>query len=208
MPLKAPAIAPAFSWTGSYVWRGRGRRVGAQQPLRQCRYLLSPALRLHRHGRAGCRNPGHSRFSFPGTTPLPGIVTLDSGPRSSFLGGVQAGYNVQFGSTVVGIEGQIDGLKVSRAFAFTGPSLTSNGIGATFWSESLTGAGTIERNVEGSLRGRVGQARDRWRVSGTGGVAVTSLRGARNLQLQSHTWADPRADCRIGQPDRQFVKRQ
>jgi len=83
---------------------------------------------------------------------------------------------VQFGSTVVGIEGQIDGLKVSRAFAFTGPSLTSNGIGATFWSESLTGAGTIERNVEGSLRGCVGQARDRWLVSGTGGVAVTSLR--------------------------------
>jgi opacity protein-like surface antigen len=107
----------------------------------------------------------------PGTFPLPGTVNLASS-RGSFLGGVQAGYNWQFGSTVLGLEGQIDGLKVSQAFAFAGPALTAT----TFWSESLTGGGTIERDFEGSLRGRVGQAWDRWLVYGTGGVAVTSVR--------------------------------
>src|SRR5215472_3198085 len=159
MPLKAPPIVPVFSWTGFYVgvnaggvWdRGRFSSDTATYSLPPFAFTDTAGLFTG--------FPGNLVF-VPGTFPLPGTVTIDSGRRSSFLGGVQAGYNWQSGSTVFGVEGQVDGLKVSRAFNFAGPALASG----TFWAESLTGAGTIERTIEGSLRGRVGQAWDRWLV--------------------------------------------
>ena len=174
MPLKAPALAPVFSWTGFYVGVNAGGVWDRSSfDLDPGGYSLPPFSFTDVTG-AFTGFPG-TFVIVPGTFPLPGTVTLDSGRRSSFLGGVQAGYNWQFGSTVVGLEGQVDGLKVSRAFAFTGPALAIPS-GTTFVSDSLTGAGTIERDIEGSFRGRIGQAWDRWLVYGTGGVAVTSVR--------------------------------
>jgi outer membrane immunogenic protein len=174
MRLKAPPPAPAFSWTGFYVGANAGgvwdRGSFSADPAS---FTLPPFAFTDTVG-LFTGAPGTLVF-VPGTFPLPGTLTLDSGQHGSFLGGVQAGYNWQFGSTVVGIEGQVDGLKVSQAFALAGPSRTFNGV-ATFAAESLTGAGTIERDLEGSLRGRFGQAWDRWLVYGTGGVAVTSVR--------------------------------
>jgi outer membrane immunogenic protein len=167
MPLKAPPlVVPPFSWAGFYIGVNAGGVWDRSSfGLDPGGYALPPFAFI---------DAGIPTF-VPGTIPLPGTVTLDSGRRGSFLGGVQAGYNWQFGSTVVGLEGQIDGLKVSQAFAFAGPALNFP-IGATSVSESLTGAGTIERDIEGSFRGRIGHAWDRWLVYGTGGVAVTSVR--------------------------------
>ena len=175
MPLKAPPlVVPAFSWAGFYVGVNAGgvwdRSSFSADPGG---YMLPPLLFTDVTG--GFTGIPGIILAIPGTISLPGTVTLDSGHHGSFLGGVQAGYNWQFGSTVVGLEGQIDGLKVSQAFAFAGPAQTFTGI-TTSVSESLTGAGTIERDFEGSLRGRIGQAWDRWLVYGTGGVAVTSVR--------------------------------
>jgi outer membrane immunogenic protein len=173
MPLKAPPlVVPPFSWAGFYVGVNAGGDWDRSSFSADANSYALPPFAFNDPGTF----TGFPSIVFvPGTFALPGTVTLDSGHRGSFLGGVQAGYNWQFGSTVLGLEGQLDGLKVSRAFAFTGPALTSTGI-ATFWSESLTGAGTIERDIEGSFRGRIGQAWDRWLVYGTGGVAVTSVR--------------------------------
>jgi outer membrane immunogenic protein len=177
MPLKAPPlVVPPFSWAGFYVGVNAGGVWDRSSfGLDPGGYALPPLLFTDVTG-AFTGFPGII-LVIPGTIPLPGTVTLDSGRRSSFLGGVQAGYNWQFGSTVVGLEGQVDGLKVSQAFAFAGPADTFGGVTpGTFVSRSLTGAGTIERDIEGSFRGRVGQAWDRWLVYGTGGVAVTSVR--------------------------------
>ena len=174
MLVKAPPPIVPFGWTGFYV----GGNLGGAWDRDSFNpdpgsYRLPPFAFLDTAGLfAG--NPGTLVF-VPGTIPLPGTVTLDSGRRGSFLGGLQAGYNWQLGSLVYGLEGQIDGLKVSRAFAFAGPSITSIGL-ATFWSENLNGSGTLERDMEGSFRGRLGYAMDRLLIYGTGGVAVTNVR--------------------------------
>src|SRR5262249_231749 len=88
------------------------------------------------------------------------------------------------GPVVYGLEAQMSGLNVSRAFAFAGPALTFNGV-ATSVSESLSGSGTIERHWEGAFRGRLGYAQGRWLFYGTGGVAVSSItaRGAFGYNL-------------------------
>jgi outer membrane immunogenic protein len=178
LPLKAPPlVVPPFSWAGFYVGVNAGGVWDRSSfDLDPGGYSL-PSIFFNDPTGAFAGLGPVAIVLIPGTIPLPGTVTLDSGRRSSFLGGVQAGYNWQFGSTVVGLEGQVDGLKVSQAFAFVGPAQTFTGAApGTFISRSLTGAGTIERDIEGSLRGRVGHAWDRWLVYGTGGVAVTSVR--------------------------------
>jgi outer membrane immunogenic protein len=176
MPLKAPPlVAPPFSWAGFYVGVNAGGVWDRSSfSLDPGGYMLPPVFFNDPTGAFAGLGPV-AVVLIPGTIPLPGTVTLDSGRRSSFLGGVQAGYNWQFGSTVLGLEGQVDGLKVSQAFAFAGPAQTFTGV-ATFVSRSLTGAGTVERDIEGSFRGRIGHAWDRWLVYGTGGVAATSVR--------------------------------
>src|SRR5262249_15943857 len=155
-------------WTGFYVGGNLGGAWDRDSfNLDPGSYRLPPFAFLDTAGLfAG--NPGTLVF-VPGTFPLPGTVTLDSGRRGSFLGGLQAGYNWQLGSVVYGLEGQIDGLKVSRAFAFAGPSITSIGL-ATFWYENLNGSGTLERDMEGSFpwaarlrHGSAADLRNRWR---------------------------------------------
>jgi outer membrane immunogenic protein len=176
-----PASAP-FSWAGFYVGGNLGGTWdrGSVDPA-GFGYSLPP---FAFNDPGGLFNGAPGLVFVPGTFPLPGALVVDSSIRSSFLGGVQVGHNWQTGPWVYGVEGQADGLKVSRAFAFAGPSLTFAGI-STFASEGLNGAGTIEREFEGSLRGRLGRARDRLLVYGTGGVAVTGLRarGALNYNL-------------------------
>ncbi len=181
MDVTAQPILP-FGWTGFYA----GANLGSVQDRET--FNLDPgsgyALPPFEFVDAAGFFAGPSVI-VPGTIPLPGAVTLDSG-HGSFIGGLQAGYNRQFGSMVYGLEGEIDGLKVSQAFAFAGPSLRFIG-NAVSVSESLNGTGTFERQFEGSFRGRIGYALDRLLLYGTGGVAVTSVKAqaafAYNLAL-------------------------
>jgi outer membrane immunogenic protein len=114
MSFKAPPpVAPPFSWAGFYAganaggaWDDSGFAADPGQ------YMLSPfAFRDNAGAFTGI--PGILVF-VPGTFPLPGRVAVGSN-RGSFLGGVQVGYNWQFGTTVLGLEGQIDSLKASRS---------------------------------------------------------------------------------------------
>jgi outer membrane immunogenic protein len=178
MALKAPPAPTAFSWAGFYVGANAGGTWdgGRFSSSTGAGYTLPPFAFSDPNG---VFVPGGSFLVFvPGTIPLPGTAGLGGG--RSFLGGLQAGYNWQVGALVYGLEGQIDGLKVSRALGFTGPALTFTGI-SSFTSESLTGSGTIERDLEGSFRARFGYARDRWLVYGTAGVAVTSISARGNF---------------------------
>jgi outer membrane immunogenic protein len=176
MVLKAPPpLAPASRWAGLYV----GANAGGVWD-RSDFAPTGPGFLLPPFAFADPNSlifpPPPTNFNFvPGTFPQPGTVTPASSRRASFVGGGQAGYNWQSGPTVFGIEGDIQGLKNSQGFVFgTEPFILTTA--GSFLRSILAGTGTIERDIQGSLRGRFGQAYDRLLVYGTGGLAVTHLK--------------------------------
>jgi outer membrane immunogenic protein len=83
-----------------------------------------------------------------------GDVTNSIASPSGVIGGVQAGYNWQFGQWVVGLEGDIQGSGASDTFAA--------------WKFSNPWFGT--------LRGRGGFAMNNILIYGTGGLAFGNVR--------------------------------
>jgi outer membrane immunogenic protein len=170
MPLKAPPMAPIYDWSGFYVgvnaggvW-DRGNLTdtsGAAFSFAPFAFISPPAF-----------PPAGIPTLVPGTIPLPGTLTVGSGQHSSFVGGGQIGYNWQSGRWVYGLEGQIQGLKTGQDFAFAAQEV----ITLPFVTHTLTGNGTLERDIQAALRGRLGYTWDRLLVYGTGGVAFTRLK--------------------------------
>jgi outer membrane immunogenic protein len=102
MPFKAPAYAPAFSWTGTYVGANVGGIWGT--------FDVGPA----------------STNNVNGLVVAPGTMSINN---SSLIGGVQAGYNWQIGQWVLGLEQdyQFTGLKQTATFATpSGPFLSGD----------------------------------------------------------------------------------
>jgi outer membrane immunogenic protein len=166
MPLKAPPMAPIYDWSGFYVgvnaggvW-DRGNLTDTSGSV----FALAPF--------AFISAAGVPTF-VPGTIPLPGTLTVGSGQHGSFVGGGQVGYNWQSGRWVYGLEGQIQGLKTGQDFAF---AFQPGVFVFPFATNALTGNGTIERDIQAALRGRLGYTWDRLLVYGTGGVAFTRLK--------------------------------
>jgi outer membrane immunogenic protein len=134
---KGPPIytppVPVFTWTGVYV----GGQIGYQWGQSRDPYL--DALGVE-------------------SVPLP-LAHSDSG----IVGGAHIGYNYQFSSFVLGIEGDVNGssYRGSEYSVFEGdvPLGESTRIG-----------------IEGSIRGRIGWAWDRVLIYGTGGVAFASVK--------------------------------
>jgi outer membrane immunogenic protein len=147
----APFVAaiPVFTWTGFYI----GAQVG---------YAW-----------------GDDENNFPSNALVFNGVTYEpfdsgfGGDNDSFLAGVHAGYNYQFGSIVVGIEGDVEGLfGDDEDDDFTGVVFNANtGLPATFAFNS----GTLD--WQGSIRGRVGFAFDRAMIYATGGFAFGGVSG-------------------------------
>jgi outer membrane immunogenic protein len=100
--------------------------------------------------------------TFPGLPPAP--ATYYGAPRTvkadGFVGGVQAGYNAQFGALVLGVEAD---------YQFADLDRTTNYLGSVAGPYYLTNA---KLNQFGTVRGRVGYAFDRFMVYGTGGLAA------------------------------------
>lgn len=97
MPLKAPAMAPAWNWSGFYIGLNAG---GAW---------------------------GRSNVTYvPPGPPFTGVAAaysaIGSGPvnSSGFTGGAQAGYNWQSGLVVFGLEGDINAFDLHGGFTQTG----------------------------------------------------------------------------------------
>jgi opacity protein-like surface antigen len=88
---------------------------------------------------------------------LPGNTIY--GGLTEFIGGVQAGYNVQIGRLLFGVEGDFDGTTFNHP-AMPTPTL-----------------GSISQNWIGTMAGRFGITSDRWLVYGRagGGWAQTNL---------------------------------
>jgi outer membrane immunogenic protein len=90
--------------------------------------------------------------------PVLGPQSIGVGSRSGFIGGGQAGYNIQSGALVYGIETDIQGIA-------TGSSVNWGPYGFLHVSTSGNGGWL------GTTRGRVGYAIDRTLLYVTGGVA-------------------------------------
>ncbi|HEY5794262.1 MAG TPA: outer membrane protein [Bosea sp. (in: a-proteobacteria)] len=75
----------------------------------------------------------------------------------SALGGAHAGFNYQVGSIVFGIEGDLEGLDAGETLI--APGMTAR----------------VKRDWQGSARGRVGFAMDRFMIYATGGAAFTDF---------------------------------
>jgi outer membrane immunogenic protein len=150
-----PAAAPIFSWTGFYGGVNVGYSFG----------------RAHDDFNAFVPEPG-----FPCSPVLGGGALCPAGSDSSSMkgaiGGLQAGYNAQFGRYLAGIETdiQISGQKGSDSlgFAFPNPPIATPVVLAVSETESLKWLGT--------LRGRLGVTSDRWLVYGTGGLAYGEVK--------------------------------
>jgi outer membrane immunogenic protein len=129
---KAPVAAPIWSWTGFYV----GATVGGAS------------------ARSNISNPSNDYF-FP-------VGSSFNSDQSGVIGGIEAGYNWQVNSLVLGIEGDISAASLNRstsAGTLAQPTDTFNG--------NMTALST--------LRGRIGWAFDRVLIYGTGGVAFANL---------------------------------
>jgi outer membrane immunogenic protein len=155
MPVKAPGPAPvyAWSWAGFYVGAHVGYGWGDFDFRDPYVKLNQPVLFL------------------PGL--LVGIPLERSFDGNGFLGGFQAGVNAQFGSVVVGVEGDVSWMKIDGAFRST-----SSGFGG-----ALTTSEGVSAKLDwlATLRARLGWAFDRFLVYGTGGVAFGGVDGAGDI---------------------------
>ncbi|MGB3865830.1 MAG: outer membrane protein [Xanthobacteraceae bacterium] len=93
-----------------------------------------------------------------------GSVSHNPTRPSGFSGGIQAGYNVQSGPLVIGLEGDLQLNGAENRFAG--------------WKFNNPWFGTV--------RGRLGYAMNNVLIYGTGGLAFGTLNGETALQRESH----------------------
>lgn len=151
----APYVAaPIFTWTGFYV----GLNAGAG---------------------FNNKNNGFTNTGF-GTTTFSNTGFGSSGNSTAFTGGAQAGYNMQFGSFVAGIEADINYLDRGNnggAMGTTGTSSTTAGGVTTTTVTTYSFARGSNNNYFGTVRGRLGIAFDRFLPYITGGFAFGGKNG-------------------------------
>lgn len=145
--------APAFTWSGFYVGLNAG---------------------------AGFNSKNDGGISSTGLSPVNNpVYSGGSGNDAGFTGGAQAGYNMQFGSFVAGVEADINFLNRNRGGSglFPAPAdLNPNGSSQSIYDDRTDFA--VSRgngsNWFGTVRGRLGVAFDRVLIFGTGGLAFSS----------------------------------
>jgi len=132
----APVIAavPLFTWTGFYVGAQAGYAWGENET---------------------------SLFFDGAAVDTDGLGDFDN---DGFVGGVHAGYNVQFGSFVVGLEADIEAAGIDGDLTVTDPTLPGYAAGVS-----------SDINFQGSLRARAGVAFDRALLYVTGGLAFANI---------------------------------
>jgi len=126
------AVVPVFTWTGFYVGAQAGYAWGDSD------------------SRLFVGGVDVTAAAFPDGTDY---------DTDGFVGGVHAGYNVQFGSFVVGVEGDIEAASIDGDRSFT----------------DLGVAASTDIDFQGSLRARAGVAFDRALLYVTGGLAFANI---------------------------------
>jgi outer membrane immunogenic protein len=134
LPVKAPPMVvpePIYNWTGFYI----GGHVG------------------------GAWTDQHETELAPGSASFPTGTAFTARHASGAVGGVQAGYNLQFSNVVLGIEGEWSATDVGST---TTTVSTLNGFVST--SSART------KDIE-SVAGRLGYAVNNWLIYAKGGGA-------------------------------------
>jgi outer membrane immunogenic protein len=147
----APVVAP-FSWTGLYV----GGTVGAART--KADVTMSTA---------------NGTFPLYDPADIPSLNAFGSPSLSqtNAIFGAKAGYNQQWGSFVLGLEGDISSFHFNPTVANAGnPFVTFPGFGSAQMSTN------VETSWLATIRGRVGFALDHWLLYGTGGVAFANVK--------------------------------
>lgn len=148
-----PPAAVVFDWTGFYVGVNAGGAWGRSN-------TASPLAN------SGC-----------GQCYIPSVVTdinaqsLRTLNATAFTGGVQAGYNVQVGNWVLGVEADVNSFRLTASSIVTAAFTFFPGPGAL-----PTYTDTIATNWLVTARGRTGFAFGNTFVYATGGVAFTDLK--------------------------------
>lgn len=137
------AIEPAYDWTGFYLGANGGF------------VFDSDGSNELSTDRTAFTNLGDSTTFSRGS-----IGDLDS---DGWFGGLQAGYNLQSGMIVFGVEADIQGGDIGDDIS--GSYSNPNG------SIALDGSTSLDVDWFGTVRGRLGASFDRLLVYGTGGVA-------------------------------------
>lgn len=145
-----PAVAAVYDWTGFYVGGNIGYGWGEN---------TDPSLSLV--------NPGNAGFitSFL-TTGLPGFSSGNQYPNlnpDGVFGGLQAGYDRQFGTWVLGMVADIQAADFRDRRAVTTSALTTGANSDETLAAKITWFGTV--------RGKAGVAMGDWLAYGTGGLA-------------------------------------
>jgi len=148
MPIKAsPQAEAAYNWTGLYVGANAGGVWSSFDPtsVASLGTYFAP-IPLANVNAAGAQkiNP------------------------ASFLGGFEAGYNAQYGATVLGIEGDIEYMHLSGSQQ--SPAAIAGG--SVAFISSAASADWLS-----TIRGRIGYAANNWLFFATGGAAFTTLKG-------------------------------
>ena len=160
LPVHAQDNALPYDWTGFYVGINAGGAHGTYNPTTST--VVSPTYLFKPVDVAAVNNAGMQHIK-----PL------------GFLGGVQAGYNWQFGHAVVGLESDLDYFHLNGA-ANSGAVRYPGGGSGFFIGARLTQfviSSYANADWLFTLRPRVGIAADNWLFYATGGLALTRLQG-------------------------------
>ncbi len=150
---RAPVYAP-FTWTGLYGGVNVGYGWGDPQITSLITSFVEPA---------------------PGVTGASSSASGTSNSGRSALGGFQAGFNLQTGSWVYGVETDLSVTKLQAAAPVIVTSSSAFG-GSDAASLQTTSSATASIDWFGTLRGRLGFAWDRVLIYGTGGFSYGLVR--------------------------------
>jgi outer membrane immunogenic protein len=160
---------PSFTWTGFYV----GGNLG------------------YMYGFGNTVTTGTAAFQ---TLVAPGIVPGRLGAnRDGFLGGLQAGYNFQYGAAVLGAEADLQLTDLRRRASFTGAAVLGT---------QLTTSSRADLRYLGTLRARIGFTPvERLLIYGTAGLAygeVGTSGSVVGVQAPALSWNGSTSSTRAG----------
>jgi outer membrane immunogenic protein len=148
--VKAP---PAFCWSGIYLGGNLGGKWGKFTNSVSVESASLPLFLL--------------------TTPAE-TISVDT-RQGSFTGGAQVGYNLQYKSLVLGIENDLNGMRLSDKETL-GQQVTLNAENFDTQNFAPGDSFRLHSYWQSSLRAKIGYAQDNWLVYLTGGLALTDIK--------------------------------